>query len=491
MQIRIAGGGAMFWDRKQELQTLENEYERVGGSLVVIYGRRRVGKTTLIKEFIRDKPAMYFLADERLESVQRGRFQAVLSDFSGDPLLARVTANDWDTLFDLLIQRLDWTQKIVLVIDEFQYLAKTTLGFPSFIQGLWDEKFKEMNIMLILCGSLVGMMRRLCLDSGSPLYGRRTGQIRLHPLQFTDYLDIFDGSFNEVVPLYAITGGIPRYIELLRQGQGDQDLLEQISRHVLAPGSALYEEPRFLLAGEVNEATTYFSILQTIASGDHKIGHIARTLEMPTNRLSAYVQTLEDLNFVERRTPVTAGPKSRRGLYYISDLFARFWFRYVFPNQNYLEIGRTANVEAQLRATFDSVFTAQVFEQCCASLLWRLADRNEIPFVPQRIGHWWNKDQEIDIVALNQETKEILFGECKWAQQPIGIDVLKALYAKAQQVRWYPGERQEWFILFSRSGFQPALVERARHPNGTGKYDVILVHEGRVVAPSPATGSST
>jgi AAA+ ATPase superfamily predicted ATPase len=403
-------------------------------------------------------------------------------------LLVRVTANDWDTLFDLLIQRLDWSQKIVLVIDEFQYLAKTTPGFPSFMQGIWDEKFREMNIMLILCGSLVGMMRRLCLDSGSPLYGRRTGQIRLQPLQFTDYLDIFNIPFNEVVPLYAITGGIPRYIDLLRQD--GEDLLEQISRHVLSPGSALYEEPRFLLSGEVNEATTYFSILQAIASGDHKIGSIAKTLEMPTNRLSAYVQTLEDLNFVERRTPVTAGPKSRRGLYFISDLFARFWFRYVFPNQNYLEIGRTANVEAQLHASFDSVFTAQVFEQCCASVLWRLADRGEIPFVPQRVGHWWNKDQEIDLVALNQETKEILFGEVKWTQQPIGIDVLKALYAKVQQVRWHPEERKEWFILFSRSGFQPALLDRANHPNGTGQYDVILVQDGKVVAPTPSVQGS-
>jgi AAA+ ATPase superfamily predicted ATPase len=473
----------MFWDREQELHTLEREYSRAGGSLVIIYGRRRVGKTTLIKEFIRDKPAMYFLADERLESVQRRRFQAVLGDFTGDPLLTRITAPDWDTLFALLIQRI-WpkarSQKTVLVIDEFQYLAKTTPGFPSFIQGMWDEKFKDKNIMLILCGSLVGMMRRLCLESGSPLYGRRTGQLRLRPLEFSEYLGIFELSFNELVPLYAVTGGVPRYIELLKHD--GRDLIDMITLHALEPGSALYDEPRFLLTGEVNEATTYFSILQVIAGGDHRVGHIARTLEMPTNRLSAYIQTLEDLNFVERRTPVTAGPQSRRGLYYISDLFARFWFRYVFPNQNYLEIGRTSNVEAQLRATFDSEFTAEVFEQCCANYLWRLADCGEIPFVPLRVGRWWGKDQEIDIVALNQDSKDILFGECKWTQQPIGIDVLKSLYHKARQVKWQREERQEWFILFSRAGFQEALIERASHPNSQGRYDVILVHDGRVVS---------
>jgi AAA+ ATPase superfamily predicted ATPase len=470
----------MFWDRQQELRTLEREHSRAGGSLVIIYGRRRVGKTTLIKEFIRDKPAMYFLADERLESVQRRRFQAVLSDFVDDPLLTRMTVDTWDTLFDLLIQRIDWSQKPVLVIDEFQYLAKTTPGFPSFIQGLWDEKLRDMNVMLILCGSLVGMMRRLCLESGSPLYGRRTGQLRLRPLGFCDYLDTFELSFNELVPLYAVSGGVPRYIELLKHD--GQDLIDLIARHALEPGSALYDEPRFLLTGEVNEATTYFSILQVIASGDHRVGHIARTLEMPANRLSAYIQTLEDLNFVERRTPVTAGPKSRRGLYYISDLFARFWFRYVFPNQNYLEIGRTANVEAQLRASFDSEFTAEVFEQCCADYAWRLADRNEIPFIPQRVGRWWNKSQEIDIVALNQDSKDILFGECKWTQQPIGIDVLKSLYHKARQVKWQREQRQEWFILFSRAGFQDALLERASHPNSAGRHDVILVCDGHVVS---------
>jgi AAA+ ATPase superfamily predicted ATPase len=345
---------------------------------------------------------MYFLADERLESVQRRRFQAVMSDFTGDPLLTRLSAADWDTLFDLLIQRVDWSKKVVLVIDEFQYLAKTTPGYPSFIQGLWDEKLRDMNIMLILCGSLVGMMRRLCLESGSPLYGRRTGQLRVRPLQFIEYLSTFDLPFNDLVALYAVSGGIPRYIELLKHK--GHSLQEQISTHVLEPGSALYDEPRFLLTGEVNETTTYFSILQAIASGDHKVGHIARTLEMPTNRLSAYIQTLEDLNFIERRTPVTAGPKSRRGLYYISDLFARFWFRYVFPNQNYLEIGRTANVEARLRATFDSEFVAEVYEQCCANYLWQMTDLGQAPFVPQRIGRWWSKDQEIDIVALNQDS---------------------------------------------------------------------------------------
>jgi AAA+ ATPase superfamily predicted ATPase len=476
----------MFWNRKQELGMLEREYARVGASLIIIYGRRRVGKTTLIKEFIKDKPAMYFLADERLENIQRRRFQAVLSDYTGDPLLARLSAGDWDTLFDLMIQRVDWSEKVILVIDEFQYLAKTVQGYPSFIQGQWDEKLQDMNIMIILCGSLVGMMRRLCLESGSPLYGRRTGQLRLLPLEFSEYISIFERPFNDLVPLYAVTGGVPRYIELLYpddDGEADDDrLLDKIVQHVLEPGSALYDEPRFLLTGEVNEATTYFSILQAIASGDHKIGSIGRTLEMPANRLSAYMQTLEDLNFVERRTPVTASPRSRRGLYYISDLFARFWFRYVFPNQNYLEIGRTANVKAQLRATFDSEFTAQVFEQCCASYLWQLADRNQIPFIPQRVGRWWSKDQEIDLVALNTESKDILFGECKWTQQPVGIDILKALYYKTRQVRWQRDERREWFMIFSRAGFQEALIDRARHPNSEGRYDVLLIHNGQAIA---------
>ena len=475
----------MFWDRQRELGVLEREYNRKKGSLVVIYGRRRVGKTTLIKEFIRDKPAMYFLADEQLENVQRRRFQGMLSDFVGDPLLARLEAGEWDTLLDLFLQRADFSQKLVLVLDEFQYLAKTTPGYPSIIQRLWDEKAKEMQVMLILCGSLVGMMRRECLDSSSPLYGRRTGQIRLQPLQFVDYLDIFETGFNDLVPLYAVTGGVPRYIEMLLGGP--QDLVNLLTDYVLEPGSALYDEPRFLLTGEVNETTTYFSVLQAIANGNHKAGHIARALEMPTNRLSVYLQTLQDLNFIERRTPVTAGPQSRKGLYHISDLFARFWFRYVFPNQSYLEIGRLSNVQAQLQQTFDSQFVAEVFEECAANYLWRLADQGRLPFVPQRVGRWWHREHEIDLVALNQEgaQSQILLGECKWTHTPVGIDVLKSLYHKAQHVQWNRDTRQEWFILFSRAGFQDILIERARQPNAQGKYDVILVQEGQVIGGAP------
>lgn len=469
----------MFWDRQRELQILEREYRRPKGNLLVLYGRRRVGKTTLIKEFIRDKPAMYFLADQQLENVQRQRFQDVLSDFAGDPLLARLKAEDWETLFNLFLQRADFSHKVVLVLDEFQYLAKTTPGYPSIIQRLWDEQIKDMPLMLILCGSLVGMMRRTCLEAESPLYGRRTGQIRLRPLQFVDYIDVFPASFNDLVPLYAVTGGVPRYIEMLLDDP--RPLLERIAEHALEPGSALYDEPRFLLTGEVSEVTTYFSILQAIASGNHQIGHIARALEMPANRLGTYLQTLEDLNMVERQTPVTAGPRSRKGLYDISDLFARFWFRYVFPNQSYLEIGRLDNVQAELRNTFDSQFVAEIFEACCANFLWRLADQGLLPFVPQRAGRWWDGDQEIDIVALDQEKKGILFGECKWAQQPVGIDVLKSLYHKARQVDWNQGERQEWFILFSRAGFQDVLLERARHPGPDGRHDVILVQDGQVL----------
>ena len=147
-----------------------------------------------------------------------------------------------------------------------------------------------------------------------------------------------------------------------------------------------------------------------------------------------------------------------------------------------MEIGRTANVKAQLRATFDSEFAAEVFEQCCANFLWQLTDQVVLPFMPQRIGRWWDKNSEIDIVALNQDSKDILFGECKWAQQPIGIDVLKSLYYKAQQVKWQREGRQDWFVLFSRAGFQQALIDRANHPNSAGRYDVLLVHDGQVVA---------
>lgn len=285
-----------FIGRKEELNTLEKEFRR-DGSFVVIYGRRRIGKTTLIKEFIKDKQAFYFLATEEVESQSMKRLAGVVARVTGNSMLQRVTFTDWLDLFrEIANYRPE--EKKVLVIDEFPYLVKTNAAFPSILQNAWDEILKDSNVMLILCGSLLSMMQKHALSHDSPLYGRRSAQIRLKPLPFTDLYAVQGQPFSQAVEQYSVTGGVPKYLEFFEPGE---DFYRQIQEVVLSKNGFLYEEPNFLLKDEVQSANSYFSIIRAIADGNHKLGKIAGALGMETSSLTPYLSTLIDLDFLKRQ----------------------------------------------------------------------------------------------------------------------------------------------------------------------------------------------
>jgi AAA+ ATPase superfamily predicted ATPase len=473
----------MFWDRELELDSLEKIYARPGGQLVVLYGRRRVGKTALIREFGQGKPVIFFLADRQMEAVQLMSLRREMSTLF--PTAGRLEPT-WDNLLGFVADQSEKEEsKLVLVLDEFQYLAQANPAVPSILQRIWDLQLHDRNLMLILCGSLVGMMFDTCLSYSSPLFGRRTGAWKLKPLRFHQVRRIFNSwPFDEAVRLYAVTGGVPHYIRMLGAAPEDEpgDILHHIEQAVLHPSDLLYNEPRFILSGELVEPITYFSILRAIAAGEHRLGKIAGALAVQTNRITRYLNVLTDLDLVERRVPVTIAlpTRTRRGLWTITDHFFRFWFRYVFPNQGDLEMGRTDEVLRQMRQTFESLFVATAFEAVCADLV--RSHSLLLPFHPLKVGGWWDKDAEIDLVALNDETDDVLFGECKWAEQPVGMDVLQHLYATSRRVRWRNDSRREWFAIFSRVGFQDDLIARAQRPGSGGYRDVLLVQEGEVVA---------
>jgi AAA+ ATPase superfamily predicted ATPase len=476
-----------FWDREHELDLLEKQYQQPGSNLFVVYGRRRVGKTTALARFSEGKPSIFYLADRSMETTLQQRMLDTMARFLGDDLLAQVTPPNWDWILSQFVQRADWEKKIVLVIDEFQALAQVNEAFPSILQRLWDTQLKARNLMLVLCGSLVGMMYRTTLAYDSPLYGRRTGQMRMRPLSFSDLYETFSLSFNDMVDLYAVSGGVPVYVEALAPDANAvpdnprAGLMRRVSECVLNPGGRLYDEPRFVLSGEVSETTTFFSLLHAIAAGNRQPTHIAGKLGLSTSYLSSYTRILLDLEVLDKRLPVTADPRrSRRSLYYIGDNFFDFWFRYVYPYQSELESGRPAVAQADIRQTFDQ-YVSRTFEDCIRNWLWRLQDQDKLPFTLHKLGSWWNKRTEIDLVGTNDATRDIVFGECKWSQSPVGLDVLKALYNKAHQVPWHRDERREWFVLASRSGFQESLIERARRPGIDGRRDVILLHNGEVI----------
>ena len=449
-----------FVDREQEMATLQSEYDRDGSALVVLYGRRRVGKTTLISEFIKNKKALFFLASEESESQNRLAFQEKAADFLNSDLLKNVEVKSWDVLFRAIIDT-HFDSKPVIVLDEFQYLGKSNPAFPSVFQRIWEEILKDRQVMVILCGSLISMMQSQTLAYDSPLYGRRTAQIRLKQIPFAYYHQFFpDKSRKELIEMYAVTGGVPKYIELFSQSN---DIYSAIEACVLNRSGYLYDEPHFLLQQEVSEVGSYFSIIKAIAAGNTKLSAIAGVLEVKSTSLTKYLKTLIDLDILEREVPVTEdGPeKSKKGLYKIKDNYLRFWFAFVYPNMSFIESGHGRIVMDKIRKSLVRNHIAFVYEDICRERMWEINAEGVWPFYFSKLGRYWDSKEEIDIAAIDLDGKNLILGECKFWQEPVGVSVLRELEAKAKTVSWEKEKRKTWFVLFSVNGFTEDLRAEA------------------------------
>lgn len=458
-----------FVDRDEELHFLEKEYKRDSSSLVILYGRRRVGKTALANEFIKEKQAIYFLATEENESQNRIAFKNIVAEQAGNELLMNANIDNWDILFKTWVD-IDSGEKKLLIIDEFQYLGKANHAFPSVFQRIWDTLLKDKNVMVILCGSLISMMESQTLAYSSPLYGRRTGQIKLKQIPFLHYHEFFpDKSEKELIEYYAITGGVPKYIELFYDST---DIYTAIENNVLSKSSFLYDEPNFLLQREVSEVGSYFSVIKTIASGNQKLSKIATSLELKQTGLTKYLKTLINLDIVEREVPVTEDnpENSKRGLYKIKDNFMVFWFKFIFSNLNYIESGHANLAMKKIRENLVDSHIAYVYEDICIERMWELNSNGAWDFHFDKVGRWWNNNTEIDIVALDKDGNHIIFGECKYWKNKVGVDVLRELEQKSEQVEWKRETRENYFILFSINGFTDELTELSKM-----RKDLILI----------------
>lgn len=451
----------MFVNRTKELESLEKQYATDQSSLVIVYGRRRVGKTALITEFLKRHPdSLYFLATEESEMQNLNYFKAQVAEFTGNKLL-KTAAVDWFTVFKTLIDYKTETKKII-VLDEFQYIGQSNAAFPSVMQKVWDTLIKEANVMLILCGSLVSLMKLQTLDYSSPLYGRRTGQIKLKQIPFNHYHAFFEGrTNNDLLPFYAVTGGVPKYIEAF---SGYKDIYKAIEQNVLNSQSFLYEEPYFLLQKEVSEIGSYFSLIKAIAMGNHKLSNIATNLGLKQTGLTKYLKVLMDLDLIEREVPVTeiAPEKSKSGLYRITDNFIAFWFRFVYPYRAYLEKGETAFVLSQIKKSFVQNYAAFVYEDVCRQKMWELSAAGTWDFHFDKVGRYWgSKAGEIDIVAIDTLGGNLVLGECKYTTTPKGLSVLHALQEKAAAMLKLTHAKNVQYILFSTAGFTQGLADEA------------------------------
>lgn len=460
-----------FIDREQELDTLQSEYERRGSSLVILYGRRRAGKTTLITEFIRDKNALFFLASEESEVQNRNAFKEKAAEFINSDLLREASVSSWDAIFKTILER-SFESKPIIVIDEFQYIGKSNPAFPSVFQRIWEEQLKNKSVMVILCGSLISMMESQTLSYDSPLYGRRTAQIRLGQIPFRCYGEFFPGkSRRELIEMYAITGGVPKYIDVFSESE---DIYRAIQRNVLNRSGYLYDEPHFLLQQEVSEIGSYFSVIKAIAAGNHRLSAISAALEVKATSLTKYLKTLIDLDILEREVPVTEDKpeKSKKGLYKIKDNYIRFWFAFVYPNMSFIESGNSRIVLDKIRKGLVTGHTAFVYEDVCREKMWDLNAEDAWPFHFSRIGRWWDGDTEIDLAALDPEGQNLILGECKFWQEPVGLNVLRDLEQKAERVPWEKPRRQLWYVLFSAGGFTDELRQLA-----AVRSDLLLVDD--------------
>ena len=453
-----------FINRHEELCFLEKEFSRKGSSFVVLYGRRRVGKTTLTAEFIKNKKAIYFLATEENETQNRISFKNIVAEQTGNELLTGANVDNWDIIFKVWLETIE-NKKKLLIIDEFQYLGKANNAFPSIFQKIWDTMLKDKNVMVILCGSHISMMESQTLMYSSPLYGRRTGQIRLKQIQFRYYHEFLPRkSENELIEYYAITGGVPKYIELFYDSE---DIYEAIEKNVLSKSGFLYDEPNFLLQREVTEVGSYFSVIKTIAAGNRKLSKIAAALELKQTGLTKYLKTLINLDILEREVPVTEmnPEKSKKGLYKIKDHFLAFWFQFIFPNLHYIESGHQESAMKKIRANLVDSHISHVYEDICIEKMWLLNATDTWSFHFDKVGRWWNHDTEIDIVAIDNTGKDIIFGECKYWVNKVGVNVLNELEQKVDKVDWKKNDRRNHFILFNRNGFTDDLIKLAKSRN--------------------------
>ena len=444
----------MFVNRVSELELLEKRYASGKAEFFVLYGRRRVGKTELLARFCESKRSIFFVSDLGSEISLRTALSAAVNTTLFGPNQMNAVYSTWEDLLHALAQAAQ-SERLVVVLDEFPYLVTAHPPLATILQRVWDQTLKNSQIMLILCGSYIGMMEETVLGYQAPLYGRRTAQYLLEPLQFKD-ARLFYPSFplEDQVRAYAVYGGTPAYLHTI---QSQQSLKDNVLDGILTRGSFLYDEVRFVLQQELREPRNYFAILQAIAAGKTRLNEIKQATGI--EGATAYLDTLQQLHLVERIVPITETQpqKSRRGIYRLKDHYLRFWFRYVHPNRSQLERGGAQIIlENQVIPEIDH-FSSLTFEEVCQQFFWQTGLSGKLPFVPTNIGNWWNANEEVDLVLLGEN--DAILVECKWTSKPVGIDILAELERKAQLVKPELGDRRIHFALCSRSGFTPQLIK--------------------------------
>lgn len=452
----------MFYCRENELNDLNRRYQGDSFECAVIYGRRRVGKTSLINEFCKDKPTVFFsalnaTAGENLEALSRAIYEKDHKDGTNAPVYASFEAAISE------ITRMAKDERLIFVIDEYPYLAKADKSVSSRLQHIIDRVWQHGKLFLILCGSSMSFMENQVLGYESPLYGRRTAQYKIGALTYKEIKAFHPSLSNEdQALLYGITGGIPHYINKLNVKKSVDDALLE---NLFTPSGYLFEEPENLLKQELREPAVYNSIISSVAGGSTHSNEISTKVGLESGICAKYIKVLIDLGILKKETPITEKP-GKKTIYGIGDNYFRFWYRFVPKNMSAIVTGRISQIYASAIKQYYPDYMGLVFEQICRDYLLRYAD--SLPFVLSDVGQWWGtdarakKEVQIDIVGTPLEGNEYLIGSCKYKKEKIGTDELELLkeYASA----FGKGSCYR-YCIFSKSGFTDGLIEAAKKEN--------------------------
>lgn len=449
----------MFVGREQELADLNELYRQDRFQLFILYGRRRVGKTTLLSEFCKNKEAIFYSAEQSNSKLNLEKFSSLVFQFYGESNLEPFRS--WENAL-IYIDNRQKDRRLILVLDEFPYLAKKNRALLSEFQHLIDHRLQHGRLFLILCGSYMGFMEKEVLGAKSPLFGRRTAQLHMKSFDYRTSLRFLEGFSNEdKLKLYGAFGGTALY---LQQIQPEKDYEENIKDAFLRVTAYLYEEPLLLLRQEVQEPGIYSAIIEAIAGGYTKANEISTRIGEETAKCLKYIHTLCELGILYKETPFGEKESSRKTIYGISDFMFRFWYRYVFGNRTLIETGaREAVWKMRIEPTIND-YMGLVFENVCRDYLMIQNTQGNLPILFTSIGRWWGTDSvthtqvEIDLIA--SEGRDYLICECKWRNEKLDLATLKGLRKKADIFN--PERTHTWFVLFSKSGFTDAVIKEAK-----------------------------
>lgn len=458
----------IFIGRESELQFLNDAYESDKAEFIVLYGRRRVGKTELLNEFCKDKDAIFYTCREYTDTVQLKSFTEKVKTYNISALDFVDSFSSWEHAFSSIMM-LPTDKKKLLIIDEFPYACKSNESIPSVMQVLWDEKLRHENVMIVLCGSAMSFIERDLLSEKNPLHGRTTGIYKLKPLPFCDAQKFFpDYSCEDKIIAYAILGGIPHY---LKQFNKNLSLEDNVKKNVLRRGCTLYNEVEFLIKQELREPAVYNTIIEAIALGNNSFNDILTKTQIEKSKLSVYLKNLIELYIVEKEFPALSKDKAKSnasgGSYVLTDNFFRFWYSFAFRNLTDLENDDADGVwENDIQDSLHH-FASKAFEQLSIEYMYAQNKAKALPFRMSSASRYWGKTNqiidgktrtvnlEIDILAPDNTKKKVIYGECKFTNEPFDMNEFKNLKSKI-----FIGE-SIYYYLFSLSGFTDAVENEA------------------------------